>query len=475
MIILSTLCSVSEAGWLFSKDETKDGAVSSTHWETTIQNMDNEIAEVRARRNAADLQTSAESDDVEDQCDAELVRLRKRKQEIVKSFAAWKNPTKSALESIDTKMVEVRARREAAELDDTSTENDAVLEQCHAELRSLKEEERKIKTSLEIPEEVKEVEKKERRKRQDKAFVFFFTLVLAVGIAYLFKEKAAKEKAAREKKAEDEKKAAKWKAAREKKAKDEKKAREKKAKDEKKAIATKLGVAVDKIVFVYPGKGLVQKGYDEVIKKGLEYLYLMKGTHITTRELIIKHPINIIGAGRDKTFVEGYGFQIKGKKEEGKNVVLKDMTICTPNAYLYRSGFGLTASGDGETGIDGLSWLCDSLTITQCGGTGVSAKNTKGRLINCVITQCANSGIFCYQNALIELEGDQTKVDGNGTYGGYDQGYFRPRKYPFYGLQTDTSSTIHLLFPLTKWSVSTNDQNDQNYGGNGTIKTVKSF
>ena len=207
MIILSTLCSVSEAGWLFSKDETKDGAVSSTHWETTIQNMDNEIAEVRARRNAADLQTSAESDDVEDQCDAELVRLRKRKQEIVKSFAAWKNPTKSALESIDTKMVEVRARREAAELDDTSTENDAVLEQCHAELRSLKEEERKIKTSLEIPEEVKEVEKKERRKKErDKAarefLILIVTLVLAVGIAYLFekvKEKAAKEKAAKEK------------------------------------------------------------------------------------------------------------------------------------------------------------------------------------------------------------------------------------------------------------------------------------
>ena len=152
MIILSTLCSVSEAGWLFSKDEAKDGAVSSTHWETTIQNMNNEIAEVRARRNAADLETSAESDDVEDQCDAELVRLRKRKQEIVKSFAAWKDPTKS----IDARMAEVRARREAAELDGTSTENDAVLEQCHVELRSLKKEKLQSKT-IEIPEEVKEV------------------------------------------------------------------------------------------------------------------------------------------------------------------------------------------------------------------------------------------------------------------------------------------------------------------------------
>ena len=46
------------------------------------------------------------------------------------------------------------------------------------------------------------------------------------------------------------------------------------------------------------------------------------------------------------------------------------------------------------------------------------AKNTKGRLINCVITQCGGSGILCHGNALIELEGSQTKVDGNGTSGG---------------------------------------------------------
>ena len=59
-------------------------------------------------------------------------------------------------------------------------------------------------------------------------------------------------------------------------------------------------------------------------------------------------------------------------------------------------------------------------------------------------------------NALIELEGDQTKVDGNVTSGNsYD-----------YGLDTyDTSSIIHLLFPLTKESVSTNNAGGGNYGG----------
>ena len=151
-IILSTLCSISEAGWFFSKDVAKDVAkdavVGKAHWEATIKSMDNQIAEVSARRDAADLETSAESDDVEDECDAELIRLRKRKREIAKAFTAW--------QSIDTKMAEVRARRKAAELDDTSTENDAVLEQCHAELRSLKKEKLKINT-LDIPAEVKEV------------------------------------------------------------------------------------------------------------------------------------------------------------------------------------------------------------------------------------------------------------------------------------------------------------------------------
>ena len=91
--------------------------------------------------------------------------------------------------------------------------------------------------------------------------------------------------------------------------------------------------------------------------------------------------------------------------------------------------------------------------------------NTKGRLINCVITQCGYSGIFCGENALIELKGDQTKVDGNVTSG---------RSYD-YGLSTyDTSSIIHLLFPLTKESVSTNNHNGQNYGGSGPIETVDS-
>ena len=63
------------------------------------------------------------------------------------------------------------------------------------------------------------------------------------------------------------------------------------------------------------------------------------------------------------------------------------------------------------------------------------AYNTKGRLINCVITQCYNSGIVSSGNALVEVEGSQTKVDGNVTSGGNN-----------YGL----SSIIKLLSPIDK-------------------------
>ena len=169
--------------------------------------------------------------------------------------------------------------------------------------------------------------------------------------------------------------------------------------------------------------------------------------------LRINYPLKIIGAGQDNTFIQGGGFEIKGKKEKGKKVELKDMTI----------------KGSSECGLlafNGLSFLCKDMTFTQYGEAGVWAENTKGRFINCVITQCRWSGIYCYKNASIELEGSQTKVDGNGASGDGDD----------YGLKTEyTSSTIHLLFPLTKESVSTNNRWGKNYGGKGPIQTVDSF
>ena len=194
-----------------------------------------------------------------------------------------------------------------------------------------------------------------------------------------------------------------------------------------------------------------EKAYEETC---VQLILIKKGTYDLEEMLTIACPISIHGAGRDKTIIQGHGITIKGLKKEKKIVDMQDFTM-------------KGSSRDGLSAYNGLSFLCTRMTFTQCGGSGVYANNTKGRLINCLITQCERSGICCGSNALIELEGDQTKVDGNVTSGD-----------PYcYGLNTYyTSSTIHLLFPLTQESVSTNNHGGRNYrSGSGAIKTVDSF
>jgi hypothetical protein len=170
-----------------------------------------------------------------------------------------------------------------------------------------------------------------------------------------------------------------------------------------------------------------------LIKEGTFHIPVTKTCAFGPDEnyVTIEYPLMIRGAGQEKTIIHG-GFQIVGTKEEKKRVDMQ----------------GMTMKGSSRSGLkarNGLSFLCKDMTFTQCGWHGVAASNTKGRLINCVVTQCGDSGILSGDNALIELEGDQTKVDGNVTDG---------ISY-YYGLAAYvTSSTIHLLFPLTKESVS---------------------
>ena len=138
-----------------------------------------------------------------------------------------------------------------------------------------------------------------------------------------------------------------------------------------------------------------------LIKEGTFHIPVTKSGMFGDMNYVpIRYPLMIRGAGQEKTIIHG-GFNIQGTKEEGNNVVLKDMTM--------------RSIGSGLLNENGLSFLCDRMTFTQCRGSGVRAYNTKGRLINCVITQCGQCGIWCDENSLLELEGDQTKVDGNGT------------------------------------------------------------
>jgi hypothetical protein len=192
--------------------------------------------------------------------------------------------------------------------------------------------------------------------------------------------------------------------------------------------------------------------FEEDPKKAPQIVFVTEGTfHGYTAHVCIRYPMAIIGAGQNKTFLCDYGLQITGKKEKGKKVVLKGMTI----RGKPRNGYGLY-------GDRGLSFLCDSVIFTQC-RIGLFAWKTTGRLINCVITQCESDGMVASVNALIELEGSQTKVEGNCTEEDSDD--FGVNSYHY-------TSKIHLLFPLAKESVSTNNQGGGNYGGHGRIETV---
>ena len=197
-------------------------------------------------------------------------------------------------------------------------------------------------------------------------------------------------------------------------------------------------------------------------------------------QIQIRYPLKIIGAGRGKTILIRHGFEIyktnedgnieEGKengKEDGKEkgghskgtkkVILKGMTI------LKSEYFGVYGEG-------GLPFLCIDMNLMKCGQSGASVINTKGRFINCQIEECKMCGLHCGKNGLIEVEGCLTAVKFNVT----DKGSWN------YGLSTSGSSCggIHLLYPLTKESVSAFNFGGGNYtdGDDGiNIKTVDSF
>ena len=173
--------------------------------------------------------------------------------------------------------------------------------------------------------------------------------------------------------------------------------------------------------------------------------------------LLIKYPLIIFGAGRDMTAIHGGGFSIEGSIDDRTQKVEVE---------------GLTVSGTkgcGLHGNGGLVFACKDITFTKCESFGVGAWNTTGRLQNCVVTQCGYSGIFSGYDALIELEGIQTNVNGNVINGNVNH----------YGLNTyNDSAAIHLLSPLTKESVSANNVDGQNYGscwGGGVIQTIEAL
>jgi len=102
-------------------------------------------------------------------------------------------------------------------------------------------------------------------------------------------------------------------------------------------------------------------------------------------------------------------------------------------------------------------------TIRECGGSGVFAGGADITCDDLQVIGCGESGVYASDNATITLSGQGTSIQGNVTTG--DSGY--------YGLEASySSSSIHLIPPLTKKQISKNNGGGGNWGGDGTIKQI---
>ena len=139
-----------------------------------------------------------------------------------------------------------------------------------------------------------------------------------------------------------------------------------------------------------------------------------------------------------------------GKKEDDVNV--KNLTISQSKEHgVY--GYGM-------------SFHLFNLNIEKSEGNGVAVHSTKrNTMSNCQVSHSKQCGVFVVFDGLITMNGSGTSIHNNVTGG---SGHC-------YGLETyDDFSSIHLVSPLTKESISINNGGGGNYGGGGTIAVVDS-
>ena len=87
-------------------------------------------------------------------------------------------------------------------------------------------------------------------------------------------------------------------------------------------------------------------------------------------------------------------------------------------------------------------------SIEDCQGSGVHAYYADITCDNLQVVGCNNSGVGASDNATITLSGQGTSIQGNGMTGESDD----------YGLKAYSCiSYIHLVLPLTKEQISTNN------------------
>jgi archaellum component FlaF (FlaF/FlaG flagellin family) len=199
---------------------------------------------------------------------------------------------------------------------------------------------------------------------------------------------------------------------------------------------------------VLPGLNSLKNAFIEAAEKGIQEIYLENGIHkIETwvdpdgdnqKFVRIGRSLTVIGASRSKCIVLG-GFAIRLKEKE-EIVILKNMTIRDVE-YAVRL---ILSKGSSHL---------DNLHIDRC-DTGVSVnKSKKNSMKNCEIVN-SKFAVAVFEGGSITIEGDKTTIHHNEV-----------------GLAAmKTSSTIKIILPITKESISIN--NESNWGGDGPFEKI---
>jgi len=198
---------------------------------------------------------------------------------------------------------------------------------------------------------------------------------------------------------------------------------------------------------VKPGLNSLSYAVIEANLYDINQIFLEDGIHDEQGEkVVIDFPVTIIGESKDGCTIIG-GLNMRGKKED--DVTVKHLTISQ-------------SKSSGVYGDGGMSFHFFHLKIEKSERIGVSVYKTKrNTMSNCQVSHSKRSGVTAWNGGLITMNGSVTSIHNNVTGG----------RSNYYGLDTDSSSSIHLVSPLTKESVSINNGGSQNYGGDGTIIT----
>jgi hypothetical protein len=154
--------------------------------------------------------------------------------------------------------------------------------------------------------------------------------------------------------------------------------------------------------------------------------------------VVINVSISIVGESREHCVVIG-GLDMNGKKEDDVNV---------SNLTLRKS------NGNGVYGsYNGASMHLDNVSVENSGYQGVNVSGTKrSTMKNCNVSHSKYSGLLVQAGGLMTIDGNATTIHHNCTNGGS-------------GLNTGSYSlgSIHLVSPLTKEMISTNNHRGRNY------------